>query len=107
MQSLDTLEYNLGISIPGQTTVKYELADIEARFSAELEVLGASPPLVTGDVTLYSGRDRSPFPTGREGSVLMMSLSGEDPLGSGYQRRHRLQLLDQERGHGRRILPAS
>ena len=79
VQSLDTLEYNLGISIPGQTTVKYELADIEARFSAELEVLGSTPPLVTGDVTLYSGRDRSPFPTGREGSSLMLSLSGEDP----------------------------
>ncbi|MBD3257339.1 hypothetical protein GF377_02810, partial [candidate division GN15 bacterium] len=78
VQSLDTLLYDLYIRVPKQTPFKYELADIEGKFRAELEVRGA-PPTITGDVTVFSGRDRSPFPSSREGSPLMLGLAGEDP----------------------------
>ena len=76
--SLDTLDYNLEIRVPKQTPFVYELADLEGKFKAELEVRGA-PPKITGDVTVFAARDRSPFPTGREGSLLMVALAGDDP----------------------------
>jgi len=78
VKTLDSLFYDLEISIPREMPFKYELDDIEGRVEGDLQVVGDTPPLVTGDLILTYTRYRAEFSTEETGSPLMMALSGEN-----------------------------
>ncbi len=78
VKTLDSLYYDLEISIPREMPFKYELDDIEGRVEGDIQVVGDTPPLVTGDLTMIYTRYRAEFSTEETGSPLMMALSGEN-----------------------------
>lgn len=78
VKSLDSLYYDLDITIPREMPFKYELDDIEGRVEGDLQIVGDTPPLVTGDLTITYTRYRAEFSTEESGSPLMIALSGEN-----------------------------
>jgi len=78
VKALDSLYYDLEISIPREMPFKYELDDIEGRVEGDIQVTGDTPPLVTGDLTMIYTRYRAEFSTEKTGSPLMIALSGEN-----------------------------
>ncbi len=78
VKSLDTLHYDLDITIPKEFPFKYELDDIEGVVEGDVHVYGDTPPTVTGDLTLISARYNVEFSSEDEGSPLMTALSGEN-----------------------------
>ncbi|MBU0983033.1 MAG: translocation/assembly module TamB, partial [candidate division Zixibacteria bacterium] len=79
VKSLDTLHYDLDVTLEKEFPFRYELDDIEGVVEGELHIEGDTPPLVEGDLTLLSCRYRAEFASEDEtGSPLMMALSGEN-----------------------------
>ncbi|MCP4685578.1 MAG: hypothetical protein GY867_09025, partial [bacterium] len=78
IRALDSLYYDIEISVPREMPFKYELDDIEGRVEGDIQVTGDTPPLVTGDLTMIYTRYRAEFSTEETGSPLMMALSGEN-----------------------------
>ncbi|MDX9857389.1 MAG: translocation/assembly module TamB domain-containing protein [candidate division Zixibacteria bacterium] len=76
--SLDNFVYELDVSIPREFPFEYELEDIEGVFEGELQIVGETPPTVTGDITLISCRYRVPFASAEEGSPILEGLTEED-----------------------------
>lgn len=75
--ALDSLYYNVDISLPRQFPFRYDLDDIEGVIEGDLHVEGYNAPLVTGDLSVVSMAYRANFAKANEGSPLMSALSGE------------------------------
>ncbi len=78
VKSLDSLYYDLGITLAEEFPFSYELDDIRGVVKGNLHVEGDTPPLVTGTLTLVSMKYLVNFATEEQGSPVMYSLSGED-----------------------------
>jgi autotransporter translocation and assembly factor TamB len=78
VKSLDSLYYDLDITLAEEFPFSYELDDIRGVVKGNLHVEGDTPPLVTGDLTLVSMRYLVNFATEEEGSPIMYALSGEN-----------------------------
>jgi hypothetical protein len=78
VKSLDNFHYDLEIELPKEFPFRYELEDIEGKVEGDLQVVGDTPPLVTGDLTLISMKYRANFASVNEGSPIMAALSGEN-----------------------------
>ncbi len=78
VKALDTLVYDLDVSIPREFPFRYELDDIQGIIEGDMRIEGSSPPLVTGDLTVISARYRAKFASENEGSPLMVIFSGEN-----------------------------
>ncbi|MDF1545869.1 MAG: translocation/assembly module TamB domain-containing protein, partial [bacterium] len=76
--ALDSLYYDLDVTLPKEFPFSYELDDITGKVEGELQVVGQTPPLVTGDLTLMSTRYLVNFAQPEEGSPIMMALEGEN-----------------------------
>jgi hypothetical protein len=79
VKSLDTLHYDLDVSLVEEFPFRYELDDIEGVIEGDLQILGVTPPTITGDLTLTSTKWKAEFQTGVEGSPLMMALLTQKP----------------------------
>jgi hypothetical protein len=77
VKSLDTISYDLDITLPREFPFTYELEDIRGVIEGELHIKGDSPPLVTGDLTILSMRYQANFATDETGSPIMAALAGE------------------------------
>jgi len=77
VKSLDNFHYDLDVTLPKEFPFRYELDDIQGVVEGELQVIGDTPPLVTGDLTLISARYFVNFASAEEGSPIMAALSGE------------------------------
>lgn len=77
VKSLDNFHYDLDITLPKEFPFRYELDDIEGVVEGELQVIGDTPPLVTGDLTLVSAKYFVNFASAEEGSPIMAALTGE------------------------------
>jgi autotransporter translocation and assembly factor TamB len=75
VQSLDNFAYDLDVETPQRVAIQYDLADIRGSFRADLEVVGASPPLVQGDVTVHSLMYQVNFSSASETSPLLTTYS--------------------------------
>ncbi len=78
VKSLDTLFYDLDVSLPREFPFRYELDDIQGVAEGELQIEGDNIPKVTGDMRLVSMRYQAEFAKAGEGSPLMQSLSSGD-----------------------------
>ncbi len=78
VKSLDSLYYDLDITLAEEFPFSYELDDIRGVVKGNLHVEGDTPPLVTGDLTLVSMKYLVNFATEKEGSPIMYALSGEN-----------------------------
>lgn len=79
VEAFDTLYYDLDILLPREFPYAYELDDIKGKAEGELHVVGSTPPLITGDLTLIATKYYVNFAESYEGSPLMMALSTEKP----------------------------
>jgi autotransporter translocation and assembly factor TamB len=77
--AIDSLYYDLDIRLDNEFPFVYELDDIRGKVEGELQVRGATPPTVTGDIELVSAQYRVPFADESSGSPLMMALFSENP----------------------------
>ncbi|MFH1372641.1 MAG: translocation/assembly module TamB domain-containing protein [bacterium] len=78
VRSLDSLYYNLNISMPREFPFQYELDDINGVVEGEVHVEGDTPPLVTGNLTIVDMKYLVNFADEKEGSPVMRALSGEN-----------------------------
>lgn len=78
VKAIDSLYYDLEVSLLKEFPFKYELDDIRGVVEGELHIEGDTPPHVTGDLTIISTRYRAEFASEETGSPLMMALSGEN-----------------------------
>jgi len=76
---LDSLYYDLGVILDNEFPFIYELEDFRGKVEGELSVVGPTPPLVTGELTLVSAQYRVPFADEGTGSPLMLALATENP----------------------------
>ncbi len=76
-KEIDNIVWDINVSLPRSFPVRYELEDIQAVVEGELSVEGESPPEVTGDLTILSGRYRANFAEPDEGSPIMAVLAGD------------------------------
>jgi len=77
INAIDQFDYNLDIDVR-QFPAYYELGDISAVVDADLTVLGATPPTVSGDVTIISADYRENFAGENEGWVLLSTFVQQD-----------------------------
>ena len=73
INAIDQFDYNLAINIR-QFPAKYEMGDISAVVDADLKVRGATPPTVSGDVTILSANYSENFAGKDEGWILLSSF---------------------------------
>lgn len=78
VKSLDTLYYDVDVTLPREFPFRYELEDIIGVAEGDLHVEGDNTPKVTGDLTLRSMRYRAEFARAGEGSPLMQTLNTGD-----------------------------
>ncbi len=78
VKSLDTLYYDIDVILPKEFSFSYELDDIRGVVEGELHIIGDSPPLVTGDLTVVSMMYLVNFSTDEQMSPIMQTLSGEN-----------------------------
>jgi hypothetical protein len=78
VKSLDSLYYDVDVSLPREFPFRYELDDITGKAEGEMHVEGYNVPEVTGDLRLLAMRYRADFATANEGSPLMQALSTDD-----------------------------
>jgi hypothetical protein len=77
-RSLDSLYYDLDISIPQNMPFRYDLDDIEGVVRGHVQIEGETPPKVSGDLVLDECLYRVEFASDVTGSPLMLALSGEN-----------------------------
>ncbi|MEW5994267.1 MAG: translocation/assembly module TamB domain-containing protein, partial [Candidatus Zixiibacteriota bacterium] len=79
VKTLDSLYWDVDISLPREFPAVYELDDISGVVEGELSVIGDSPPLVTGDLTVISMKYLVNFADyGQVSPVTQALLSGKD-----------------------------
>ena len=78
VNAIDSLTYDVRVAIPKAFPVTYDLDDISGVIMDTLYVKGATPPTVSGKLTLVEGRYQVEFAEEQTGSPLMMALSGEN-----------------------------
>ena len=78
VKSLDSLYYDVDVSLPKEFPFRYELDDIVGVAEGELHVEGDNIPKVTGDMRLTTMRYSAEFARAGEGSPLMQSLNTGD-----------------------------
>jgi hypothetical protein len=78
VKSLDTLYYDVDVSLPKEFPFRYELEDIQGVAEGDLQIEGDNIPEITGDMRLISMRYQAEFAKAGEGSPLMQSLSSGD-----------------------------
>ena len=76
--AIDSLYYDIDVTLPKEFPFSYELDDITGKVEGELQIVGLTPPKVTGDLTLLSTRYMVNFAEPEEGSPLMAALEGEN-----------------------------
>lgn len=80
VKSLDSLYYDIDVSLPKEFPFRYELDDIQGVVEGDLHIEGYNAPKVTsvGDMQLISMRYQAEFARAGEGSPLMQSLNTGD-----------------------------
>ncbi len=78
VEALDSLYYDLYISIGREFPFAYELDDIRGKVEGDLQIEGMTPPQVSGDLTILSTRYMVNFAEEGAGSPVMMALTGDD-----------------------------
>ncbi len=78
IRSLDSLYYNLDVSLPREFPFRYELDDIYGVVAGKVHVEGDTPPLVTGEITVVAMKYLVNFADEETGSPVMRALSGEN-----------------------------
>ncbi len=73
INAINQFDYNLDVNIR-QFPAKYEMGDISAVVDANLKVRGATPPAVSGDVTIISANYSENFAGKDEGWILLSSF---------------------------------
>jgi hypothetical protein len=81
VKSLDSLYYDVDVSLPKEFPFRYELDDIAGAVEGDMHVEGYNTPEVTGDLRLLKMQYRAEFATAEEGSPLLEALSAEDSWG--------------------------
>ncbi|MEE8577910.1 MAG: translocation/assembly module TamB domain-containing protein, partial [candidate division Zixibacteria bacterium] len=78
VRSLENLVYDIDVNIPRQMPYRYELEDIEGTVEGEMNIVGETPPKVTGNLIVGRTRYRVPFAEPEEGSPILAALTRED-----------------------------
>jgi hypothetical protein len=78
VKSLDTLFYDIDVTLPREFPFRYELEDIIGVVEGELHIEGDNTPKVTGDLQLITMRYEAEFARAEEGSPLMQTLNSGD-----------------------------
>jgi len=78
VNGLNRFDYDLQVAIPQEFPFTYDLDDIEGIVMDTLYVRGETPPTVSGQLTLVSGKYQVEFAEEETGSPLMLALSGEN-----------------------------
>jgi hypothetical protein len=76
INSIDSLDYDVKLKL-SDFYANYELGDVSGLVDANLNVVGKTPPTVTGDVTLKSALYREEFSKESDGWVILTSLQGD------------------------------
>jgi hypothetical protein len=76
-KQLNNIVWDIDVSLPRAFPVYYELEDIYAVVEGDLSIEGASPPEVTGDLTVLSARYKANFAEPDEGSPIMALMAGD------------------------------
>ncbi len=78
VKALDSLYYDLDVSLPREFPFSYELDDIKGKAEGDFHIVGYTPQLVTGDITLIAIRYGASFADEDEGSPVMEALMSEN-----------------------------
>jgi len=77
INNIDEFDYDISTRVRN-FPVRYELGDVSAIVDADLVIMGATPPTIYGDVTIYSGMYRENFASDNAGWVELSALEGEE-----------------------------
>lgn len=77
VKALDSLYYDLELSLGHSFPFTYELEDIQGRVEGDLYIEGDTPPTVSGDLTLLSTKYQVEFATPEQGSPIMAAMAAE------------------------------
>ncbi len=74
VKTLDSLYYDVDVSLPKEFPFNYELEDISGAAEGDLHIEGMTPPTVSGDLLVTSARYEVEFAKVNEGSPIMSLL---------------------------------